>query len=164
MNNIPSLWKISQEQQELNALLFEAEGELTPELEERLAINEANLEVKAEDYIVSVNMLKANATAAREEIKRLQAFVRRCDNAEERMTNALATALQTFDKPRLEVGTHRLSFRKSEAVVITDEVAIPNEYIVVETKINKANIKADLKAGATIPGAFLEERRNLQIK
>lgn len=164
MNNIPSLWKISQEQQELNALLFEAEGELTPELEERLAINEANLEVKAEDYAVSMDMLKASAEAARQEVKRLTAYVKRCESAEERMRRALASAMEVCECDRLEVGTHRLSFRKSEAVVITDEVAIPNDYIVVETKINKANLKADLKAGATIPGAYLEERRNLQIK
>lgn len=164
MSYIPSLYRISVEQQALIEQLFEAEGELTPELEEALAINEANLTLKAEDYVTSMSMLAASAEAAKNEIKRLQAFVRRSENAQERMKTALHNALDTFGIDKLEVGTHRLSFRKSEGVVITDEVAIPDNYVIVETKINKAQLKADLKAGATIPGASLESRRNLQIR
>jgi hypothetical protein len=111
-----------------------------------------------------MSMLAASAEAAKNEIKRLQAFVKRSENAQERMKTALHNALDTFGIDKLEVGTHRLSFRKSEGVVITDEVAIPDNYVIVETKINKAQLKADLKAGATIPGASLESRRNLQIR
>lgn len=164
MNYIPSLYRISVEQQALNEQLFEAEGELTPELEEALIINEANLTLKAEDYVTSMAMFAASAEAAKAEIKRLQAFVKRADNAQERMKNALTFALETFGIDKMEVGTHRISFRKSEGVVITDEVAIPNEYIIVETKVNKAQLKADLKAGAVVSGAHLETRRNIQIR
>lgn len=164
MNYIPSIYRISVEQQALNEQLFEAEGELTPELEEALIINEANLTLKAEDYVTSMAMFAASAEAAKAEIKRLQAFVKRADNAQERMKNALTFALETFGIDKMEVGTHRISFRKSEGVVITDEVAIPNEYIIVETKVNKAQLKADLKAGAVVSGAHLETRRNIQIR
>ncbi len=164
MNYIPSLYRISVEQQALNEQLFEAEGELTPELEEALIINEANLTLKAEDYVTSMAMFAASAEAAKAEIKRLQAFVKRADNAQERMKNALTFALETFGIDKMEVGTHRISFRKSEGVVITDEVAIPNEYIIVETKVNKAQLKADLKAGAVVSGAHLETRKNIQIR
>ena len=164
MNYIPSLYRISVEQQALNEQLFEAEGELTPELEEALIINEANLTLKAEDYITSMAMFAASAEAAKAEIKRLQAFVKRADNAQERMKNALTFALETFGIDKMEVGTHRISFRKSEGVVITNEVAIPNEYIIVETKVNKAQLKADLKAGAVVSGAHLETRKNIQIR
>lgn len=164
MSYIPSLYRISVEQQALNEQLFEAEGELTPELEEALIINEANLTLKAEDYVTSMAMFAASAEAAKAEIKRLQAFVKRADNAQERMKNALSFALETFGIDKMEVGTHRISFRKSEGVVITDEVAIPNEYIIVETKVNKAQLKADLKAGAVVSGAHLETRKNIQIR
>lgn len=164
MSYIPSLYRISVDQQALNEQLFEAEGELTPELEEALIINEANLTLKAEDYVTSMAMFAASAEAAKAEIKRLQAFVKRADNAQERMKNALTFALETFGIDKMEVGTHRISFRKSEGVVITDEVAIPNEYIIVETKVNKAQLKADLKAGAVVSGAHLETRKNIQIR
>lgn len=164
MSSIPSLYRISQEQQALNELLFEAEGELTPELEEALAINEANLTVKAENYAASMAMFNASVEAAKTERKRLDAYIKRAENAQERMKSALSTALETFGIDKLEVGTYRISFRKSEGVVITDEVAIPDNYVIVETKINKAQLKADLKNGLAISGAHLETRKNIQIR
>ena len=42
-----TLYQISEEQQRLNAMLEESGGELTPEIEEALAINRDNLQVKA---------------------------------------------------------------------------------------------------------------------
>lgn len=164
MSNIPSLYRISQEQQALNELLFEAEGELTPEIEEALAINETNLTIKAESYATSMAMFTASVEAAKAERKRLDAYIKRAENAQERMKVALGTALETFGLDRLEVGTYRISFRKSEAVIVDDEQTIPNDYIVVETKINKAQLKADLKAGAVVSGAHLETRKNIQIR
>lgn len=164
MSNIPSLYRISQEQQALNELLFEAEGELTPELEAKLVINQSNLEVKAEGYATSMAYFKAIEKAAEEEIKRLQSISKHSKNAQERMKGALATALETFGLDRLEVGTYRISFRKSEAVIVDDEQTIPNDYVIVETKINKAQLKADLKAGAVVSGAHLETRKNIQIR
>jgi hypothetical protein len=98
------------------------------------------------------------------EIKRLQAIKKRCDNASERMKERIANAMEVFGHDRLEVGTHSLSFRKSEGVVITDENTIPDDYIIVETKINKAQLKADLKEGLVVSGAHLETRKNIQIK
>lgn len=59
-----------------------------------------------------------------------------------------------------------LSWRESKAVVVSDEKAIPELYwrerIVRE--IDKRAIGEDLKTGATIPGAVLEVRQNLQLK
>lgn len=164
MSNIPSLYRISQEQQALNELLFEAEGELTPELEEALAINEANLAIKAENYATSMAMFAASVEAAKAERKRLDAYIKRAENAQERMKVALATALETFGLDRLEVGTYRISFRKSEAVIVDDEQAVPNDYVIVEAKINKAKLKADLKEGLVVSGAHLETRKNIQIR
>lgn len=164
MSNIPSIYQITIEQQRLNEALFDAEGELSPELESALAINEANLTTKAEDYAISMAQFEAMEKTAEEEIKRLQAIAKRSKNARERMKTAISTAMETFGIDRLDVGTHRLSFRKSEAVVISDTNAIPADYIIVETKLNKTQIKADLKAGKPVAGAMLESRRNLQIR
>lgn len=159
-----SLWKISEEQAKLNDLLFESEGELTPEMEEALAINEANLTTKAANYIEAMAMFANGEETAKAEIKRLQAFAKRCANAQERMKASLTSALDIFGIDKLEVGTHRISFRKSEAVVIDDENAIPDNYRIIEVKLNKAQIKADLKEGAIMTGAHLETRKNIQIR
>ena len=63
-----------------------------------------------------------------------------------------------------------ISFRKSESVEIEDINAIPEEYIkprtLKDTDIDKTSIKKFLKenADATVTGAELVEKENLQIK
>lgn len=164
MSSIPSIYHISLEQQRLNNALFEAEGELTPELEEALAINKQNLSLKTEDYLSSMAQFEAMEQTADKEIKRLQAIIKRSKNARERMKSAIGFAMESFGIDKLEVGTHRLSFRKSEGVEITDENLIPDRFRIVEVKINKASIKKELKAGIPVAGATIEQRRNLQIQ
>ena len=58
----------------------------------------------------------------------------------------------------------KVTFRSSQAVNITDENLIPNNYIKVETKIDKESLKRDLKAGLVIEGAELVTNKNLQIR
>lgn len=60
----------------------------------------------------------------------------------------------------------KLSWRKSTAVAVSDEKAIPELYWRVREirEIDKKAIAEDLKCGATIPGAALEIRQNLQLK
>lgn len=59
-----------------------------------------------------------------------------------------------------------LSWRESKAVAVSDEKAIPEFYWRVREvrEIDKKAIAEDLKCGATIPGAALETRQNLQLK
>lgn len=164
MNNIPSLYQISLEQQIINQKLFECDGELTPELEELMAINEANLALKSEDYIYAIADILAMAQRAKDEKKRIDAYIKRCERSAEAMKNRLATALQQFGYDKYEVGTHKLSFRASDSVVIDDINVLPREYVVYEPTANKNEIKQALKAGVAIEGARIETKHNLQIK
>ena len=70
MSNL-SLYHITSEQLRINELLEESGGELTPEIEEALVINEGNFLVKAEGYIESIAKYKALAEAADVRIKEM---------------------------------------------------------------------------------------------
>ncbi len=45
-------------------------------------------------------------------------------------------------------------------LVITDESALPDTYtpMVITYPVDKDKLRADLEAGATVPGAYLDER------
>ena len=60
----------------------------------------------------------------------------------------------------------RVSFRKSVAVSIDDEKALPADFVVetVTTKPDKTAIKKAIQSGQEVSGASLVENRNLQIK
>lgn len=159
-----SIYHITQEQLHLNYLLEESGGEVTPEIEQALAISEEQMLVKAEDYIEAIKAAEAMATVADMRIKELQAVKQRQKRKVELMKQALSTAMGAFGYDRLEVGLSTLSFRKSKSVEIVDETKIPNRFIKVETHIDKLALSKELKSGIEIEGAQLVESRNIQIR
>jgi hypothetical protein len=65
----------------------------------------------------------------------------------------------------ISLGTHRISTRKSEAVVVDENFNNP-EYckVVTTTTPDKPKIKESIRAGIEVAGAKLESRLNVQIK
>ena len=58
-----------------------------------------------------------------------------------------------------------ISYRKSEAVEVADEAAVPNEFRIPQPdKIDRAALKAALKNGAVIDGVTIAEKQNIQIR
>ena len=158
-----TLYHIDEEQRRINAMLEETGGEITPEIEELMAVNEQNFIVKAENYGYAILHYKAIVAAVKAEKDRLDAIKKTAENAIARMEERLVGAMQTFDKPKVEAATLKLSLRRSERVIIDDESAIPSDCIKVKTEVDKTEVKRHLKAGETI-GAHIEENHTLQIK
>lgn len=121
---------------------------------------------------------KAEATALY--IKNLTAFVgdvkaeeaalaERRKSAEkrvERLKDLLASSMLSVGRDKVETTKVRVSFRKSVAVSIDDEKALPADFVVetVTTKPDKTAIKKAIQSGQEVSGASLVENRNLQIK
>lgn len=159
-----SLYTITTEQLRINELLEELEGELTPEIEEALIINEDNFLTKSEGYIESIAYFKARAEAAKVRIEEYQRIKRIAENAEKLLKERMQWAMEVLGRDKVEVGLHKMSLRSSQAVNITNEARIPNQYIKVETKIDKESLKRDLKAGLVIEGAELITNKSIQIR
>lgn len=157
-----SLYAITKEQQHLEELLIETGGELTPELEEALAINQENFLVKAENYGYSILRIRAYIAAIEEQEKRLAAQKKVCKNAIERMKDRLAGAMVEFGTKKVEQGTLRISLTKSQKAVIDDEAKLPADCIIIKTEVSKADVKRHLAAGEEI-GAHLEDTYSIKI-
>lgn len=162
MNN--SLYSISADFRTICDALEENGGELTPEIEEALTLVENNFLVKAENYIEAIALYQAKAEAVAERIAVFQRIKKTAENIEKRMKERLLQAMMVMDKDTVEVGLRKLSIRSSQAVNITDEVRIPNQYIKVETKVDKDALRRDLKAGLVVEGAELVTNKSLQIR
>lgn len=158
-----TLYQITEEQQRINAMLEESGGELTPEIEEALAVNEGNFLEKSRDYGFAILKYKAYISAIKAEKERLDGIKKTCENTITRMEERLVDAMQRFDKPKVELDTLKLSLRKSERVIIDDENAVPADCKTIKVDISKTALKAYLKAGEDC-GAHLEENQSLQIK
>ena len=161
-----TLYHISDEQRRLNAMLEENGGEVTPEIEEALAVNETNFVQKAESYGYAILHYKQIVAAVKAEKDRLDAIKKTAENAIARMEERIVAAMQQFDKPKVEADTLKLSLRRSECVIIDNEDTIPADCKTVEMnlKIDKNGVKRHIKALTFDPNKTEEERRNEIIK
>lgn len=161
-----NLFKIAQEELDLLNEIEELEGELTPELEERLKINEANMAKKMEDYCKAIRYYEMTVANAKSEKERLDKLIKRSERSQQWLKDAILNVMNATDKPKVSAGTFTVGTRKSTAVNIIDESAIPARYAneVVTVKIDKTAIKDAIKNGEEVPGAQLVERKSLTIK
>jgi hypothetical protein len=141
-------------------------GELTPEIETALAINEAELQQKAIGYAYVIKEREANIEVIENEIARLTALKRSEQRVTESMRSAISNAMQFYGVHEVKTPTVRLSFRKSEGLIgQADNLA--DEFITLvpeQRKPNAAAIKAAIKEGREVEGYEIETRWNLQIK
>ena len=159
-----TLYNISAEQQRINALLEETGGELTPEIEEALILNEQNFLTKADGYLESIAHYKMLAQAAAERIKQLQAYKRTAENIEERLRERLMYGMHTMGRNSAEIGLRKVSIRKTQSVNITDASRLPACYIVVETKPDKKRIGDAIRNGDLVPGAEIVTNETITIR
>lgn len=163
MSNL-TLYNISADFLRIVEALQENDGELTPEIEEALLVNDQNFIAKTENYIEAIAMMEAYEQLAAEREKEFQAKKRKAANAKRRLKERLQYAMELMGRDKVEIGLHKLSLRESLSVNITDEARIPAYYIKVETKINKDSIRRDLKAGIAVEGAELLTTKSIQIR
>ena len=166
MSSLPTLYTISGD---LLAILNELEengGELTPDLEQALAITEGQFTEKAVDYGLAILNLDAMAEAAKAEKERLAGLQKFYENAKKRLAETLSGAMRALDHPKVETPTLRLSLRHTQATEIDNADDIPARFKMtkVETVIDKAAVKKAIVAGEDVPGAHLNDNYNLQIK
>lgn len=124
------------------------------------------LEIERDEKIENIALWIKNLASDAEAYKREKENFAKKEQAAKKKVESLKNYLtmnlrgEKFKTDRVTIG-----WRKSEAVKITDENAIPEGWFVPQDpKLDKAGIKAALKDGEEIPGVELEEKTNIQIK
>jgi transcription antitermination factor NusG len=161
---MPNIFQIQSEYILLMNQLMENGGDVTPEILEALQINQDQLTTKATNYVTVIRNLEAEADICASEIKRLQELKKVRENAANRMREAISNAMKLYEVDKIETATTKISFRKSEAVEITDETLIPHEFQKIKVEPDKTKIKAAIKEGRDVKGAEIVTNFNLQIK
>ena len=176
-----SLWQLGIEAQELTTAIGQLAQQLEAddddsrsqalaELEAALLAEEGNkqaLAAKADATCWVIEHLRGQAAYRQQQAKRLTELSRsdasRADALEDSLVLVLTRLQPTAN--RFSFPNHELTSRKSEAVEIGDEDALPSEWLTLKTtsQPDKAAIKEALKAGHLIPGAQLVSRRSWRI-
>lgn len=122
-----NIWEI---QQDLLAIFDELEengGELTEELEEKLAISQENFKSKVEGYVNVIKQIKSDIAAIDQESKRLAELKKSKNAVIERLTKVLVPAIQNFGDVSksgsafVDYGTGKVSIRSTQKVELDDD-------------------------------------------
>ena len=140
------------------------DGELTPELEEALLINEQNFTEKAINYGYVIKTFESETDILENEIKRLNALKIARSKAIDKLKVTISNAMQLYQILEVKAPTFKMNFRKSESVEVND--LLDQNYIVekVSYQPDKIAIKNAIKEGKTVNGAAIIINYNLQIK
>ena len=158
-----TLYNIENDYLTLISQIEEAEGVLTPELEEALTINETQLQGKSTAYLQVITTKEGINDAIDIEIKRLQAIKKRNGNLVTKLRSRLLEAVKLFGD--IEVGFNKFTTRKSSSVQVDDINSLPSRFktIKITETADKKAIKDAIKAGKEIEGCSIVENLNLKI-
>lgn len=124
-----------------------------------------DIEIKSENIVKLVKNFEAEVKALKEEEDRLKAKRQATSNKIDDLKQYLQFNLERLNIKKLQAGIFDLRIQKNpDAVVITDENAIPENYKKYEVKYDKTAIKNALKAGEVVAGAELKASEGLRIK
>ena len=127
MSNTTNLFQVTGSMLQIYQELEEVGGELTPELEEALAITQENLDVKVQNYNYLINVNNFNNLAIDSEIERLKAMKVSNNKLTEILEERLLVAVKSLgieDKGvfTLKLPTITLKTRKSTSIEIEGDV------------------------------------------
>ena len=161
-----NIYKIETEYRDIISVLVENGGELTPEIEQALQINQKDLYRKSESYAYAIKELSGEIDIIKSEIERLQALISKRDKSICRMKETVLKAMELYEIEKIETPMIKISVRESEAVEIINENQIDLIYKVekVTTTISKSAIKEAIKSGISVNGVVIKKNKSLQIK
>ena len=155
-----NLYELNRQIAEFELVIDEETGEITNA--EELDQIQMERDEKIENIALWIKNLKADAEAFKNEKQVFAEKERIAKNKAECLTAYIHDALhgEKFETTRV-----RISYRKSQAVEITDPDKLPAAMLrLKEPEPDKAKIKDLLKAGTIVAGAELVERQSIQIK
>lgn len=162
-----NLYQIENEYRSIAQRLMDADGELTPELEESLAINKDQLQVKSQGYAMVIKEAEYELQIIEGEIKRLLDLQDKRNALVSKLKERITDAMDLYEISEIVTPLIKISFRKSESVEIDDLDLIPSEYKVIpeaKPRADKKAIKDAIKNGIDIQGAYIQQNKSLQIK
>lgn len=123
MNNI---YNLTVELLDIFEELEENGGELTPELEEQLAISQKDFKDKIKSYTEAIKLLKTDCNSIDEEVKRLRELKNSKQKVIDRITKVVIEAIILFGDSNkagvkfIDYGTGKVSIRRSKSVEVDE--------------------------------------------
>ena len=130
---------------------------------------EGEIDEKLDNYAVIINTIKTNVQQIKDEENRLADMRRSMENKQKKMLQVMTYMMTTTDHQKIKTSRYSFTVQKNPPSLVLDEQYIeniPDEYIIIpDPVVDKAKLKADLKAGKDLDGiAHLEQSVGVRIR
>lgn len=151
-----TLYSLAIQAMELSRSLLESGGEITPEIEAALEINEQSLVAKTDSYAAVLDRLEAEEGVWRERRDSCERMLRAHEGLQERIKERIKGCMLAMGRDELTGQVERLRLSKAKSKLIVDS-SLPNEFYMIKTETvpDKERIRSALEAGDKVPGAAL---------
>ena len=178
MENNLTLYQLSAEMAEIEGILQDNGGELTPELEKALAMNATAMQKKVDGYGALIRKFAATSEICKAEIARVQGIKATCDKSVKRLKDHIAETMDAFGVKALEGDLTKVTLVTSQATVVDDaQVLAPYaasiealqqrlpDYIKIDVKVSKTALKERFAGTDVAPeGVTFTETKSIRIK
>lgn len=149
---------------EITQLIIEADGELTPELEQALAVSEKDIAQKADGYYLMMVTMSNRVKELKELSKQFTDAAKSIDNQLKSLNERLKFAMESMDTDEIKGERYRFKLSTGKASLVIKHELIGDAFKreVVTTEVDKDLIESKLKAGEKVPGAYLEPTLTLR--
>lgn len=160
-----NLYDVREIEAEIDQIAKENEGEIPEDKWETLVIAKTQALNQVEKLVQYIRHLELGIENVDSEIERLQTIKTHANNRINSIKSYLLPFVNSSSNSKIEVGTFKLSIRKSEQVIV-DESLLDKQYLKEKISYTPAKdaIKLALKSGIEVTGAYLKQNFNLQIK
>lgn len=155
---------------QIEQMLIESQGELTPEIENLCELkdwNERDLKAETDLLAMSLERMNQSINYYNDQIEHLEKLVKGLERSEARLSMAIKETLEKLNLEAIAGDYRAFSLRKTPPKVeILDELAVTDEFkeIKLTESVKKREIAAALNSGRELPWARLVSNRTLTIK
>lgn len=161
----PTLISITNELVDLQKTLEDSGGELSLELELKMAEVLAQDLKKITSYTNVLNSYQMEIAFVQERIKDAQEYIKKLQRMQEKLLEIAGKAIEIRGENLEGDYGRKIYTRKSSYVDISVEpTELPIEYQKMTIEPNKALIKEKILAGEEVPGCQIKERTNINWK
>lgn len=110
---------------------------------------------------------KQEAESRKEQARQNALYEKRMSKAEEKGKDPMsvkAPLVVAAPVKTAKVDDSQVTFKTVKKLAILDETKIPDEYWIVTRTLNKKMLEAALRAGNTVPGAVMNEEKEISVK
>ncbi len=147
---------------EAEAQAEENEGEISEAIGKALEGLQQEKSIKIGNICRYLKSLKGEAGMIKTEEQALAKRRKIVENKADSLKKYLSCFIPKGEK--FSDANSKVSWRKSESVLIEDLEKVPEEYQKITVAADKTAIKKDIKNGVEVEGAKLIENQNIQIK